>query len=97
MRSVDFSNYAPALIICKITPAMVMIYPNMQTPTRPRLAGQSGRSTNIHVGFKRTTATGGSIRTAAVEASGFVQKKSDAQLRLRGPLATLPPDRRRRA
>jgi hypothetical protein len=44
------------------------------------------RSTNIHVGFKRTTAAGGSIRKAAVEASRFVQKKP-AQLQSRGPLA----------
>ena len=71
---------------------MVMIHPNMQTPTRLGLVGQSGRSTNIHVGFKRTTTAGGSIRKAAVEASRFVQKKPDAQLQSRGPLAALPPD-----
>src|ERR1700738_2318894 len=96
MRSANFSKLhaglAPALIICKITLAMVMIHPNMQTPPRPGLVGQSRRSTNIHVGVKRTTATGGSIRTAAVEASRFVQKKSAAKLQLWGPFAVSPPD-----
>ena len=33
---------ALALIICKIELAMVMFHPNMQTPTRQELVGQSG-------------------------------------------------------